>query len=301
MASSQELTGTQLDNLVERLEGAIPGGSLPTQLCSGDSHSTEIPSWAQSLKRSVDSIQAGQLALSDSISEFNSKIESSAVSQYQWKKEGLRKQFEVTDQIGKKFTAAEMSLKAGQVDATLKFIHQGKKLTDERLHCLKIADLSPGWWETVNEYLASPLARDDEDDRRIKRAEKVAMETLKEKTEARKNAARKGMSPYYRANKPATFENQNLVPVQPVTAPMIPELMQYKTLPIRPAMPVYQANAPAHSLSNTNQTSFVPQFPPPNQQADICFFCGQRGHWADSCPERKNATKKCKFVHFTRS
>ena len=152
-----------------------------------------------------------KLALSDSISEFKNKIESSSVSQYQWKKAGLRKQFEVTDQFGKKFGAAEMSLKAGQVDATLKFIHQGKKLTDERLHCLKIADSSPGGWETVNEYLASSLARDDEDDRRIKRAEKLAMENLKEKTEAIKTAARQNMPP------------------------------------VRPAMPVYQTNAPARN------------------------------------------------------
>ena len=61
MTSSQELTSTQLDSLVERLEGAIPGGALPTQLCSGDQHSVEMPPWAQSLKKSVDSIQAGAI------------------------------------------------------------------------------------------------------------------------------------------------------------------------------------------------------------------------------------------------
>ena len=63
----------------------------------------------------------------------------------QWKKDGLRRQYDVAEKVVNKLTAAEVSFKAGQNDAALEFISKGKDILLERQHCLRIADTISRW------------------------------------------------------------------------------------------------------------------------------------------------------------
>ena len=173
-------------------------------------------------------------------------------------------------------------------------MQQGKAILLERIHCLKIADASPAGWDTVTEYLASPIAIDDEDDRRIKRAEKIAQEKQKERAEAKKSSQRKAASsPYYRPNKPFGYDQP------PTEAANLPELMDFKPrfAPHMPQaqVPAFRPTGPPKGLSNYNQGGFLPVYPRSLPPSDTYYYCGLRGHWADSCPERKNFIKKCKL------
>ena len=68
---------------------------------------------------------------------------------------------------------------SGNQDKGMSSIDSGFKLLNHRMRCLKITDSSPAGWETVKEYVSSPLSINDEDDKRLKSAEKIATERLK--------------------------------------------------------------------------------------------------------------------------
>ena len=282
----KQLSATQLESMAEQYTQS--GQSSKDD--SPENFGMQIdsaPQWALSISKSVESLQAGQSALSQSITEFTTKMDSGSTS-IQWKKDGLRRQYEVAEKVVNKLTAAEVSFKAGQNDAALEFISKGKDILLERQHCLRIADTSVGGWETVTEYLTSPLAKSEEDDKRIKKADKVVQERMKEKAEAKKTSRRPYNSPYYR---PKNFgfdqPNEATNPTNPLPAENLPAKQQFRTQPMG-----FQPASAVKNLSNVNQPAFVPGYLRSAQIADICFFCGMRGHWADTCPERKQINKK---------
>ena len=243
-----------------------------------------MPSWALSITSSVDALTKCQAMISNSLYEVTSRLSTSSSSSYQWKKEGLKRQYDVTEQAVQHLKAAEVAYHANQLSSGHKLLQDGIKILLERMHCLQIADSSPGGWDTVNEYLASPLAIDDEDDRRIKRAEKQAMEKKKEREEARKPGfpKRAQFSPYSRERQ----ERQEYANQAPH-----PNDRNYTT---------YRASAAHKSLSNVHQPSYFPadtrsKF---SGAKDVCYFCGQKGHWADTCPEKRTGYNKVSIHSF---
>ena len=67
-------------------------------------------------------------------------------------------------------------LKRGSVHRTRNVIKEIIQDMEKRQKCIRMADGSPGAWATVKEYLTDDLASDSDDDRRIKKAEKRALE-----------------------------------------------------------------------------------------------------------------------------
>ena len=128
---------------------------------------------------------------------------------------------------------------------------QASALLLDGIKMLKIADTWAGSWKTVNAYRAVAVAEDSDDDRRLKKAEKIAKEHQATRSADRKTKAhrqRTRFQPYPRDQ--------------------------------------YQGYRSISSFRNKNpwsQRKVIPDRRTP-QAKDLCFWCGGRGHWADSCP-----------------
>jgi hypothetical protein len=76
-------------------------------------------------------------------------------------------------------TRALTPLELGKETDVDKYIRRSITALRKRNKCLRIAEDSPFGWATVDEYLRSDLASDDEDDKKLKRAETAAEAKLK--------------------------------------------------------------------------------------------------------------------------
>ena len=186
---------------------------------------------------------------------------------HSWKKDGLKRQFEIASNVVVKMTTARAALTTRQYQRADVLMEEGLKILQERIKELKIADASEAGWETVNVYRSHPLADNAADDKKIRRAERIA----KERLAARSRKPRPSREPYQRR-----YDNwQNRDGYNR-------ENRSFRSTGSMKSQDQYQRNG------------YTPQRRD-NYQADpkrsICFYCGQEGHWQNACP-RKNAARR---------
>ncbi|XP_060578366.1 uncharacterized protein LOC132735441 [Ruditapes philippinarum] len=131
-----------------------------------------------------------------------------------------------------------------------------------RNNLIKVADSSPGGWLTVNEYEKPVLGSDSEDEKRLKQAEARAVRKIKATT----STSKPSFNPYKR----------------PVSTFM----------PRESPSDTVQWGKPAYSFRGTSRQSSI---------RDICFACGQRGHFRHECRFWSNSTKRFTPDNFKRS
>ena len=68
-------------------------------------------------------------------------------------------------------------MKDKKYDTCLKQLNEGKEQIEQRQKLILLADKSEYGWKTVSEYVDNELAVDEEDAKKIKKAEKVAFST----------------------------------------------------------------------------------------------------------------------------
>ena len=223
----------------------------------------------QEMRSDIRDLRKQREQQSEEIRQLKAKYAAAPTLDYQWKKEGNRCQYEVIQKLmvhsqqlrmiydSYKNSAGEAQLDA--LDATLK----------ERVKLLRIADSSQYGWATVQEYENNPVAHDEEDDRKLKRAEKSAQEKAAQKAAERKT----------RQGRFGNFSNQGY---QATDGEKDEASNTYKafggfksTHPYRNSTVVGEKLPPKRSINN-----------------DVCFSCGSRGHWANNCPERKQQSEK---------
>ena len=202
---------------------------------------------------------------SEDIRQLKARYSATPALDYQWKKDGNRRQYEVLQKL---------QVQARQIRSIFAPFHSaiGNKHLDEldstledRIKLLRIADSSQYGWATVQEYENNPVAKDEEDDRKLKRAEKSAQERL-----AQKNADRK--------SRQSRFNNYNYGnrDEREETTTSYKAYRGFKSQhPYRNATVVGEKLPPKRNINN-----------------DVCFSCGSRGHWANHCPERKQLNEK---------
>ena len=166
---------------------------------------------------------------------------------YQFKFSGNQKQFEFNADldydIGRIKRAAESKDYAKIKDICSDVrdkIHKHNK-------CIKLADKSPGGWDTVREYMSDDLVSDTDDEKRIRQAETRAIRKInqrkQENNQRRQSIARPAPS--------ATFPNPSSDTV---------------------------TNTGSHFRS-FNRISIGPR------PTDICFGCNEQEHWRRNCPK----------------
>ena len=189
-ANSQEFDEPSIETLAENLE--------QQQRPTTSSESSTRQSRQNSVKSSAASVLKAPEALSNDLIQemrfeldtmrklrsehqqemisIQSKLASKSQDNFQWKKDGNRKQFEVMQKIVEQgvqsralYQTAGQSAGESQLSALI-------VAAQDRIKLLKIADSSPHGWGTVAEYEANPITQGEEDDKKLKKAEKAAQE-----------------------------------------------------------------------------------------------------------------------------
>lgn len=154
---------------------------------AGNDRSEDMPAWARVL------LETQQKALADNkkqISELRSEVrslkrkrdEADKEKAYEWKKKGNKKQYEFNQTVEEQLE--EIAVSNTLLDART-LAEKGLSLIAERNKLIKIADKHG--WDTVNQYMADPLAKDEADDKRLRKAVKDA-EKSREKAKKEKEA-----------------------------------------------------------------------------------------------------------------
>ena len=245
-------------------QGYVSDGQVhesPTK--KGDSEPTSrgeqppaAPAWFQRYGNLLDTMLSRQEETSTRMNDISDQIETKE-SEYVWKKEGLRKQDEVHAKLYKQTKAAFVSNEIPNQERTRQFLQAGMELILERRKDLKIADMSEGGWETVNVYKSHPVAADSDDDKKLRKADKEAVERL-----AAKRKSKRPGRPYnrrYQGRGASTSNGRDSG---------------------------YRAYGSDRSQESSQRTSYVPDRRRRPSGNDLCYYCGERGHWADACPSK---------------
>ena len=145
-------------------------------------------------------------------------------------------------------------IKVGSVTRSRNLVKDVIKDVEKRIKCIKIADRSPGGWETVKEYLSDDLASDSADERRIRKAEKRALQK----------------------RKPSSTQSSRTVSIPPMFASA-----SRPSLDPPPTDKTGRPDRPSKRTSSTAST-FT------NQR---CFRCGRYGHYRKDCYARSRPSE----------
>ena len=91
-----------------------------------------------------------------------------------FKKKGHEQQYKHNEKVKATLTEAKDAIVAQKQDACISKLDEGIELVDGRQKLILMADRSEYGWKTVGEYLDNELADNDEDARKMKKAEKDA-------------------------------------------------------------------------------------------------------------------------------
>ena len=181
----------------------------------------------------------------------------------EFKKKGHERQFLFNDEVKDKMenaTAAmqkvDPSTKTSReaLDEAKKELEEGIQLIAQRQKLIRLADRSEYGWDAVNEYEKDQLAEDDDDAKRLEKAEKAAEQKAFKKRRAAAHGGGRGRS-----------RRPNALPVaQKISPPSIGAVLP-------PVM--------AQRLQPRGSAYRPPKIPGP------CFHCLKMGHLKANCPE----------------
>lgn len=177
-----------------------------------------------------------------------------------FKKKGHEHQYKHNEQIKEVVTEAKDAIQAKKIEASIAKLDEGIHLIEQRQKLILLADKSEYGWKTVGEYVDNELAENDEDAKRMKKAEKEAERKL-----AAERASKSSKSRFTWSRKAQNTAPSRVYPNQ-----------QYSQL--RNFLP--QA---ADSAAGPNRGLYFPAANY-NKRSGTCFACGKTGHWRFECP-----------------
>ena len=247
----------------------LPGVATPVRETPPNT-GNQAPEWFQCYGALLDTMVSKQEENTCRMNELSDIIDAKEQS-YVWKKEGLKRQNEVHVKVVKKNRAALTAFDQGNTPRARQYIEEGIAIMTERQKDLKIADISEAGWETVNVYKSHPVAVDSDDDKKIRKADREAIERLAAKRI--KTRRTRPYSRWYGGNRQGGSSYQ------------------------RPDQGGYRAFGSERSVDHSQRTTYVPERRRRASANDLCYFCGEKGHWADACPS-KGRKDKCEYNLF---
>ena len=108
------------------------------------------------------------------------KLQAANDKTFVFKRKGNEAQYKFNNSVREKLIEANTSLTEGDPEMAFNSISSGIDLIHQRQKLIKLADSSKTGWRTVQEYTQHELASDEEDEKRIFKAEIRAEKKLKE-------------------------------------------------------------------------------------------------------------------------
>ena len=173
-----------------------------------------------------------------------------------FKKKSNEDQYKSTNVVKKCLEEASDHLENKRLDQAKESINKGKHLLEERQKLIRLADKSPFGWKTVLEYKQHDLAADDEDEKKIYRAEARAARESKR----------------YASTRSKRFDNTQ------------------RSIDLTTPFP--DSNWQVRNDSPFNNFRSIPTYRSRFKSPGVCFACGKPGHWRASCPLLSTSAQK---------
>ena len=193
---------------------------------------------------------------------------------FAWKKDGNRHQFDILYKIVDTAHQSKIVYSTRGITAGEQKLKDLRETATGRIKLLKIADSSPHGWNTVAEYEARAFTKDEADDKKLKNAEKSAADKQALKNQEKRNRQSRfspyqqgppsfGQNNFYRGNFPGPNSFNEATPYRAYGG--FKNTNMYRPSTVTPDKPMSRRN-----INN-----------------DLCYNCGGRGHWANTCTEKK--------------
>ena len=132
-------------------------------------------------------LQKFEVGIKESHQDLAESVNREFVDPYKFKRKGNEQHFLFNQKITLKTASAVNSLKRNKIEQAREELQEGIHIITKRQKLITLADESEYGWATVNEYLDDELASDEEDARKIRKAEKSAKIKVQEKDKKRVN------------------------------------------------------------------------------------------------------------------